>query len=167
MPLLSFKALPDRWGTIEISTLSMPVVGEVMYSTLTMNGRFAVAITIATVLAWLGEVIHNVLELPGLTVLSPEASIPGVIAALLLAAYLFAPYPRVALWLLLSWGLLGLIGGGILSVLPIGIFPFTAAQNLQHYLTHIFYGAAELPLVLTTIIQLRRRRVSEPSGGGP
>jgi hypothetical protein len=137
-----------------------------VYSTLSSNGRFAVAITIATVLSWLGEVVHNALELPGLTVLSPEASIPGAIAALLLAVYLFAPYTRVALWSLLFWGLLNLIGGGILSVLLLGIFPFAPAQNLQHYLTHVFYGAAELPLVLTTMVQLRRRRVSEPSGGG-
>ena len=126
-----------------------------MYSTLALNGRFAVAITIATALSWLGEVIHNALELPGLTVLSPEASIPGVIAALLLAAYLFSPYPRVALWLLFFWGLLGLIGGGILSVLPLGIFPFAPA-TLQHYLSHVFYGAAELPLVLISITQLKR-----------
>jgi hypothetical protein len=138
-----------------------------MYSTLALNGRFAVAIAIATVLSWLGEVVHNALELPGLTVLSPEASIPGAIAALLLSVYFFSPYTRVALWLLLSWGILGLIGGGILSVLPIGIFPFSPAQNLQHYLAHVLYSAAELPLILTALIQLRRRRVSEPSREGP
>ena len=138
-----------------------------MYSTLAWNGRFAVAITIATLLSWLGEVIHNALELPGLTLLSPEASIPGAIAALLLAAYLFAPYPRAAEWLLLFWGLLGLIGGGILSVLPLGIFPFTPAQTPQHYLAHVLYSAAELPLVLVTTVQIRRRRVSGSSEGGP
>jgi len=67
------------------------VVGEIVYSTLALNGRFAVAIAIATVLSWLGEVVHNALELPGLTVLSPEASIPGAIAAFLLSVYLFSP----------------------------------------------------------------------------
>jgi hypothetical protein len=109
-------------------------------------------------LSWLGEVIHNAYELPALTVLSPEASIPGAIAALLLAAYLFSPYTRVALWLLLFMGLLNLIGGGIFSVLPLGIFPFAPAQNLQHYLTHVLYSVAELPLVLVTMIQLKRHR---------
>jgi hypothetical protein len=128
-----------------------------MYSTLALNGRAAVAITIATVLSWLGEVIHNALELPSLTVLSPEASFPGVISALLLTAYLFSPYQRVALWLLFFWGLIGLIGGGILSVLPLGIFPFAPAQTLPHYLTHVLYSAAELPLVMITAVQLKRR----------
>jgi hypothetical protein len=134
------------------------MLDERVYSTLASNGRLAVATTTATMLSWLGEVIHNAYELPALTVLSPEASIPGAISAVLLAAYLFSPYARVALWSLLLVGLLNLIGGGILSVLPLGIFPFAPAQNLQHYLTHVFYSAAELPLVLITTRQLKRHR---------
>ncbi len=101
-------------------------------------------------MSWLGEVVHNAIELPSLTILSPENSIPGLVAALLLGAYLFLPGQRVAIFLLFGWGLLNMIGGGIISVLPLSIFPYAPAQTLTHYLAHALYTVAEVPLVVTS-----------------
>ena len=100
----------------------------------------------STALAWLGLYVHNVAELPGQTLLSPETSLPTLITLVLfLACWSFAPR-RVAMWLLCGWGLLNLIGGG-LSVLPFPFLPFEPEQSIRHYFFHIVYGAAQLPLI--------------------
>src|SRR5437867_739313 len=89
-----------------------------MYSSMNRTGRITFMLALATMLSWLGEAVHNAIELPGLTILSIENSIPGIVAALLFGAYLLSPFKRASVGLLLGWGLLNLVGGGIISVLP-------------------------------------------------
>ena len=100
--------------------------------------------------------MHNAVELPGLTILSLETSIPGILAVFLFGVYLFSPSTRVSLGLLLGWGLLNLVGGGIISVLPLNFLPFAPPQTVTHYLMHVFYSVAEIPLILITVRLLRQ-----------
>src|SRR5437667_1527088 len=60
--------------------------GKDTYSCLDQTGRITVLLALATLFSWLGEAIHNAVELPGLTILSLETSIPGIVAALFFGA---------------------------------------------------------------------------------
>ena len=51
-----------------------------------------------------------------------------------------------------------LVGGGILSVLPLGLFPFTPEQSLGHFGAHVVYAVAQIPLVLVAVIAIRMGR---------
>ena len=68
------------------------------------------------------------------------------------------PDSIVVLVALLGWALLHLVGGGILSVLPLGLFPFTPEQSLGHYGAHVVYAVAQVPLVLVAVVAIRMRR---------
>ncbi len=91
-------------------------------STSNPDRRVVITLASTTLLAWLGEFVHNAIELPSLTLISPENSIPGVVAALLFGAYFFLPHKRASAAALLVLGLVNFVGGG-LSVLPLGLFP--------------------------------------------
>lgn len=58
-------------------------------------------------------------------------------------------------WLLLGWALLHLIGGGILSVLPLPVLPYSPEQSLRRYSFHLLYALTQVPLVLTAASYLR------------
>lgn len=58
---------------------------------------------------------------------------------------------------MVAWALLNLVGGGILSVLPVRLFPFEPEQSLGHYGAHVIYAVAELPLVVVAARALRSR----------
>ena len=103
----------------------------------------------ATALAWLGFFIHNIADLPGQSLLSPETGLPTLVYLVLCLAWWRFPRQRLTLWLLFGWGLLNLIGGG-LSVFPFPFLPFAPEQSVRHYLFHVVYGAAQLPLIAVT-----------------
>lgn len=107
-----------------------------------------------TALSWLGEIIHNRIELPGLSPLSPENSLLALIAIALFLAWWLLPTSRAPTFLLLGLGLIHLIGGGILSVLPLKFLPYAPEQSPGHYLTHVVYGAAQLQLIIAMIWQI-------------
>ena len=109
--------------------------------------RPAALVAIFTALSWLGEYVHNLFELPQLTALSPENSIPALISLVLFLAWWLTPYRRAAAALLLAWALLHLAGGAVLSVLPLPFLPFYPEQSLQHYAAHAAYGLAQVPLI--------------------
>jgi hypothetical protein len=111
-----------------------------------------------TGLSWLGEYVHNLFELPNLTVFSPENSIPALISLALFTVWWrsrFSPSRRTAALLLMGWASLHLVGGGIISVLPLPFLPFYPEQSLAHYAAHALYGIAQLPLIVLLIRQLR------------
>lgn len=108
-----------------------------------------------TILAWLGEFVHNLFELRQLTVLSPENSLPALVFLVLFVAWWYLPAQRVTAILMIIWALLHLVGGAIISVIPFSFLPFYPEQSLQHYLAHIFYGVAQLPLIVVLLQQFR------------
>jgi hypothetical protein len=125
-----------------------------MTDTLNRPGSWRLAA--ATALAWLGFFIHNIADLPGQSLLSPETGLPTLVYLALFLSWWRFPSRRVALWLLFGWGVLNLIGGG-LSVIPFPFLPFYPEQSWRHYFFHMVYGAAQLPLIAVTGAWLRLR----------
>ncbi len=120
------------------------------------TNRLIGLVAAVTLLAWLGEYIHNLVEMPQMTLLSPENSLTGLVSLLLFVGWWLLPYKRITASLLLIWALLHLIGGAVITVIPFPFLPFDPEQNLKHYLAHIFYGLAQLPLLWAMLRQLRR-----------
>ena len=107
-------------------------------------------------LSWLGLFVHNSIELPSLNLLSPENSLPALVAVLFFVGWWLLPTRRLAAALLLVWGLLHLVGGAIVTVIPFSFLPFVPDQNFTHYFAHFLYGLAQLPLIGVMIQQMRR-----------
>ena len=107
-------------------------------------------------LSWLGLFVHNSIELPALNLLSAENSLPALVAVVLFAGWWLLPTRRLAAALLLVWGLLHLVGGAIVTVIPFSFVPFVPDQNFTHYFAHFLYGLAQLPLIGVMIQQIRR-----------
>jgi hypothetical protein len=108
-----------------------------------------------TLLSWLGEYVHNRVDLPQLTLLSPENSIPALISALLFLAWWRLSSKRLTELVLFGWAFLHLAGGSILSVIPFNFLPFYPAQTPLHYFMHFVYASAQLPLIVALIRQTR------------
>jgi len=109
------------------------------------------------VLSWLGEFVHNQIELPGLTFFSPENSLTALVTVTLVLLWLFLPSRKIIGMLLLALGLLHLIGGAMISVIPFKFLPFFPEQSVTHYLSHILYGFAQLPLIIMMIVAIWRK----------
>ena len=105
----------------------------------------------ATAISWLGEYIHNRIELPGLSVFSPENSVLAIVAAALFLLWWLVPARRFPSILLIGLALLHFFGGAILSVIPFSFLPFYPEQTFRHYLAHLLYGLAQLPLILLLV----------------
>jgi hypothetical protein len=120
-----------------------------------------------------GMLAHDLFEFGPTFLVDPQTLIPlGIFAILaILAARETA---GLAAWTaLFVWAVLNLVGGGILSVLPIGVLPFQPDQSLGHYGVHVVYALAEMPLVLVAWSGIRASRARragadglEPPGGG-
>ncbi len=108
-----------------------------------------------TLLSWLGEYTHNLAELPSLTLISPENSLPALISLALFGVWWLTPFNRTPTFLLLAWALLHLMGGAIVSVIPFGFLPFYPEQTVEHYAAHVMYGLAQLPLIMLAVQRLR------------
>ncbi|HEV2124187.1 MAG TPA: alpha/beta fold hydrolase, partial [Chloroflexota bacterium] len=61
--------------------------------------------------------------------------------------WLFPSTRAVAGAVLALTGVLQLIGGAIISVLPLPFLPFEPDQSLHHYLSHAAFGLAQIPLL--------------------
>jgi hypothetical protein len=112
------------------------------------------AVIAVTFLSWLGLIIHNAAEQPQIPLLGPATTIPTGIYVLLAVLY-WRPGPPLASWLLLGWGWLQAIGGGILSVLPLPFLPFHPPQTLSHYSVHAVYALFQVPLLIVLTRQIR------------
>jgi len=116
----------------------------------------------AVVLAWLGVYIHNLADLPNLTLTSPENSLPGLVWLVLFLVWLALPGRRWPAALLLGSGTINLVGG-FATVLPLAILPFRPEQSLRHYALHVLYAATQLLLLWLVWTALRR---PQPGGTG-
>jgi hypothetical protein len=105
---------------------------------------------IAVLLSILGAVFHNGREfgLAGLLALE-TATIPIVLIEItLFILWWKVPSLRnVAMAALGLLALLHLVGGALISVLPLGALPFEPEQSFDHYFSHIIYGLGQLPLL--------------------
>ena len=124
-------------------------------SSLTADHSF-VSVAALLFVSWLGLFAHNSISLPSLTLLSPENSLPALVAVLLFVGWWLLPARRLTATLLLMWGLLHLVGGAIVTVIPFSFLPIVPEQNFTHYSAHFLYGLAQLPLIWIMIQQLRR-----------
>jgi hypothetical protein len=112
----------------------------------------------AIALSWLGLAVHNLAELTGQARLGPATLGPTAVYLLLAAGWL-SPGRRVAAWLLLGWGWLHAIGGGLLSVLPLPLWPYQPQQSLRHYAIHALYAVLQVPLLVTVSRYLHHLRL--------
>lgn len=64
---------------------------------------------------------------------------PALVTLFLLVGWWIGPARRVAAWLLLGWAWLNLLGGAVLSVLPLGFLPFNPEQSPRHYAFHALW----------------------------
>lgn len=103
------------------------------------------------ILAYLGALAHNVISLPALPIASVENIGPLVVYAALIASYWKWPRSRLVATLLVSWTIVNVLIGGVVTVLPVPFLPFAPEQSLSHYVAHAIYLAAGLPLTLASI----------------
>ena len=105
----------------------------------------------AALISWSGFFLHNYADLPGQTILSPETLYPTLVYLALIAAWFLKPIRNIAAWALFGWALLHLVGGAIISVLPLPFLPFNPEQTLRHYMFHAIYGVLQIPLVAMSL----------------
>lgn len=113
--------------------------------------RHAVILALCVFLSILGLVLHNLREfgLQGLTDLSTGTIPYATIQVLLLLLWLLASRARPTVELLLALtAALQIIGGGLLSVLPLPFLPFEPEQSPAHYFSHIILALLQLPLLI-------------------
>ena len=123
----------------------------------------AAAVVLASFIAAAGMVAHNVREFGPAFLLRPETVIPLAMFGLFALLACARPANAIVHVLLLAWAVLNLVGGGILSVLPLGLFPFQPEQSLGHYGAHVIYAIAQLPLVVVAARALSWR--GRPAAG--
>ena len=119
-----------------------------------MRPTSRVAMAAAIALSAGSMLAHNLYELP-LTPLDLENSGPIAVAAILGMAYAFRPDSKVIAGAALAWGLLNLVIGGVITVLPLPILPFSPEQSLTHYGAHVVYAVGQVPLVVVSYRALR------------
>jgi hypothetical protein len=115
-----------------------------------------VTLIAAAALSWVGLFVHNLADLPLRSLIGPETVAPTLVYVLLVAG-LVTRLRTLAGWLLLGWGWLHLVGGAVLSVLPLPLWPYHPEQSLRHYAFHVLYGLAQVPLLIVATQQIRRR----------
>ena len=119
--------------------------------------RWPVAIVASAVVAWAGMFVHNIADVPGQTLASPETGLPSLLTLVLTLLWFVRPIRRGATWALLVWAWISLVGGAM-SVLPLEILPFRPVQTLEHYGFHAVYAATQVPLIVVTTLWLRDER---------
>jgi hypothetical protein len=103
----------------------------------------------ALAISWVSMLGHNLYELP-LGPLDLENSGPLLVAVGLGLAYSVRPDSLLVAALALAWGVLNLVVGGVLSVLPLPVLPFVPEQSLEHYAAHVLYTLGQVPLVIVS-----------------
>ena len=127
------------------------------------------SVALALAISWGSMLAHNSYELP-LSPIDPENSGPLVVAMLIGLAYAARPDARAIVAAALGWGVLNLVIGGIVTVLPLPALPFAPEQSVSHYAAHVLYTAGQVPLVVLVLRGLRAEgaeRFETPAGPPP
>jgi hypothetical protein len=137
-------------------------------ATSTSSDRARVGLlTLALAVSWASMLFHNQ-ELP-LTLLDVENTGPLAFDVALLVVCWWWPSSRVVWTAILVWGVVNMVIGGILTVLPLPVLPFSPAQTVEHYAVHAVYAIGQLPLVLVAgraLRQLRQKKQHNGANGG-
>lgn len=117
----------------------------------------SVLVAVLLFLSWAGAYIHTTIELQ-LPVWRPENGIPALIGLGLFLGWRRQPQRRrLWTWLLLAWTAgAHLFVGALLSVIPLPVWPFVPEQSAGHYISHVIYGIAQLPLIWVLWQALRK-----------
>ena len=78
---------------------------------MTKRSTWLAGVAAATAVGWAGFFIHNVADLPGQTILSPESLLPTLICMAALVLWLVPATRTAGAWALIVWAVLNLIGG--------------------------------------------------------
>ena len=113
------------------------------------------AVAPAAVISILGLCLHNVADLDDQYPWSIETLGPAVFLAACLVIWRLRPRPAGTL--LLAWALLNLLGGAVLSVLPLPFLPFVPEQSVRHYSFHVLYALTQVPLLRAARAQMKAR----------
>ena len=104
-----------------------------------------------------GMALHTVREFGWSGLVTPATGfipVVGIQVALLVWWWRAHASRRSAARWLMWTAALQLVGGAILSVLPLPILPFVPAQTVDHYVSHLLFGLAQLPLLVVSIRDL-------------
>jgi len=121
----------------------------------TADRRRVGLLALALAVSWASMLFHNQWELP-LTPLDLENTGPLAVDIALFVACWRRPSSRLLWIVILVWGLLNMVVGGLLTVLPLPVLPFVPEQTVDHYAVHVVYAIGQLPLVLVAGGALRR-----------
>jgi hypothetical protein len=108
----------------------------------------------ALALSALSMLAHNLYEL-SLSPIDIENAGPIACALILAVAYALRPDSKLVAAAALAWGVLNLVIGGIVTVLPLSILPFAPEQSVTHYGAHVVYAVGQLPLIVLAYRALR------------
>jgi hypothetical protein len=115
-------------------------------------------------LSWLGFWFHEFFRVPVQFGFTLESTLFHLLPALIVFLTWWR-FPRSILPLSGMWalGILHGLVGGVLSVLPLPIWPFAPPQTVSHYAIHGVYVIAQIPLLLLAFTLMRRLRVAPSS----
>jgi hypothetical protein len=109
--------------------------------------------------AWLGLFFHDLWEFGRPAIENSVAM--GVIAVLLFTLWRrLEEHRRAIAILMLVYATISLIGA-LTSVLPLELWPFEPEQSLKHYVSHVIWALAGLPLIWDMITFLRKDHPQE------
>lgn len=131
----------------------------------TVDRRRVGWLALALAVSWGSMLFHNLWELP-LTLLAPENTGPLAVDIGLLVACWWRPSSRVIWTVIFSWGLLNMVVGGFVTVLPLPMLPFDPPQTVEHYAVHAAYAIGQLPLLVVAGGALRQLRSQRSRIGG-
>jgi hypothetical protein len=115
---------------------------------------------VALALSAFSMLAHNLYELP-LSPIDVENAGPIAFAAVFGVAYALRPDSKLVAAAALLWGVLNLVIGGIVTVLPLSILPFEPEQSVTHYGAHLVYAVGQLPLIILAYRALRASSTSD------
>ena len=105
-------------------------------------------------LSALGLVVHTVREFGYARLAAPETGTVPIVAVqvvLFIVWWRVSPTRPLTALALVATGLLLLVGGAILSILPLPFLPFVPEQTVSHYVSHVIFGITQIPLILVML----------------
>ena len=109
----------------------------------------------AVIVSLVGFGVHNLREFGLAGLYEPQNGFIPMALLMVLALVLYHAVPSLhdaAAWALLIMGGLHLIGA-VFTVLPLATLPFEPEQSAGHYVSHVVYFVAQVPLVALATVE--------------